>query len=57
MTNQTETRDQTIAAITIGLLLFFGAVSFTLGYIATRAGLLFDGGGAIESTVASTATH
>jgi hypothetical protein len=56
MTNEKQEREASIAAITIALLLFFGAVSFTVSYFAFRTGLLFDGGGAVQSTIASNAT-
>jgi hypothetical protein len=55
MTNEKEEREASIAAITIALLLFFGAVSLTVSYFAVQTGLLFDGGGAIQPTIASAA--
>lgn len=56
MTNEERERETSIAAVTIALLLFFGAVSLTVSYFAVRTGLLFDGGGAIQSTIVSAAT-
>jgi hypothetical protein len=42
MINDRLSREADIAAITIGLVLFFGAISLGLGYIANRSGLLVD---------------
>ena len=40
MMNNAEDREFSISAITIGLVLFFSAVSLSLGYFASHAGLL-----------------
>jgi len=56
MTIEKQEREASIAAITIALLLFFGTVSLTVSYFAVRTGLLFDGAGAIQSTIASATT-
>jgi hypothetical protein len=40
MTNEKETREISLAAITVGLLLFFGSVSLSVSYFAVHAGLL-----------------
>ena len=56
MTNEERERETSIAAITMALLLFFGAVSLAVSYFAVGTGFLFDGGGAIQPTIASAAT-
>ena len=40
MMNEKESRDVSLAAITIGLLLFFGSVSLSVSYFAVHTGLL-----------------
>jgi hypothetical protein len=40
MMNETENREFSIAAITVGLVLFFGSVSLPISYFAVRTGLL-----------------
>lgn len=40
MMNQTKNREFSIAAITVGLVLFFGSVSLPISYFAVRTGLL-----------------
>jgi hypothetical protein len=56
MTSEKQEREASIAAITIALLLVFGAVSLTVSYLAVKTGVLFDGGGAIQPAVASAGT-
>jgi hypothetical protein len=48
ITNEERERETSIAGITIALLLFFDAVSLTVSYVASREGLLFEGGGAVQ---------
>ena len=55
MTNKQE-RETSIAAITIALVLFFGAISLAVSYVAVRTGLLAADLGAIESFLASATT-
>jgi hypothetical protein len=40
MMNERESQDVSLAAITIGLLLFFGSVSLSVSYFAVHTGLL-----------------
>ena len=47
-----QDREMSQIAITIGLMLFFGAVSLAVSYIAVRTGLLNPSG--FESAVAVT---
>jgi hypothetical protein len=56
MTSEKQEREASIAAITIALLLVFGAVSLTVSYLAIQTGVLFDGGGAIQPTIAPAGT-
>jgi hypothetical protein len=40
MMNETENRKFSLAGITVGLVLFFGAVSLPVSYFAVRTGVL-----------------
>jgi len=40
MMNETENREFSLAAITVGLLLFFCSVSLSVSYFAVHTGLL-----------------
>ncbi len=40
MMNETENREFSLPAITLGLVLFFGSVSLSISYFAVRTGLL-----------------
>jgi len=51
-----QSREMSIAAITIWLLLFFGAVSLTTSYVALRTGVLIDGA-AIQAAGSAAATQ
>jgi len=52
MTREQQDREMSQIAITIGLVLFFGAVSLAASYIAVRTGLLNPS--SFESAVAAT---
>ena len=40
MMNETEKRELPIAAITVGVMIFFGSVSLSISYFAIQTGLL-----------------
>ena len=50
--SEQQDREMSQIAITIGLMLFFGAISLAVSYIAVRTGLLNPSG--FESTIAAT---
>jgi hypothetical protein len=52
MMNDKEHRQLPIAAITVGLMLFFGTVSLSISYVAVQTGLLADGAAA-QTTLAA----
>jgi hypothetical protein len=52
MMNETGNKNSLLAAITVGLLLFFGAVSFTVSSFAVQTGLLADNGHAATTLAA-----
>ncbi len=52
MTKETENRELSIAAITVGLMLFFGSVSLPISYFAVRTGLLASSAPA-QTTIAA----
>jgi hypothetical protein len=43
MMNEMKNRQFSLAAITVGLVLFFGAVSLSVSYCAVRTGVLASG--------------
>jgi hypothetical protein len=45
MTSEKQEREASIVAITLGLVLLFGAVALTLAYVASHIGLLPGGPG------------
>ena len=46
-----HSREAEIAGITIGLMLFFGALSLGVGFIANRSGLLIDSVSALQPVI------